>query len=106
MTNPARPAKAFQQLEESKASNPKHPFGAVLSRKDAVGVLDYVAALQARVAELEGGLRNMWFAYQNKDGDCPHSFEEEAVKQAEKLLGPWKIAMAALSSAPKGRDGE
>ena len=38
-------------------------------------------------------LAYMWFAYENKDGDCPHEFEKDAVKEAQEILGPWKECM-------------
>ncbi len=36
--------------------------------------------------ELVQALKNLLFAYHNKDADCPHGFEAEAVADAEKIL--------------------
>lgn len=44
---------------------------------------------------LKQALAAMWFAYENKDGDFPHGFEEDAVREAERILGPWEKAMSA-----------
>lgn len=38
-----------------------------------------------RIAELEKALEEMVFAYINKDEDCPHSFEIDALKIASKV---------------------
>lgn len=44
---------------------------------------------------LKQALAAMWFAYVNKDEVCPHAFEEDAVREAERILGPWEKAMSA-----------
>jgi hypothetical protein len=43
--------------------------------------------IKNKLQELKETLKNMYFAYINKDGDFPHSFEEEAVKEY-KILFP------------------
>ena len=48
----------------------------------------------ARIRELEeenerlrSALKNMVFAYQNKDDDFPHQFERDATLEAKRALG-------------------
>lgn len=45
----------------------------------------------------------MWYAYVNKDGECPHDFEARAVEMAEEVLGKWEDCMPELmrEAAPK-----
>lgn len=38
----------------------------------------------------------MWYAYVNKDGECPHDFERRAVEMAEEVLGKWEDCMPEL----------
>lgn len=38
----------------------------------------------------------MWYAYVNKDGECPHDFEARAVEMAEEVLGKWEDCMPQL----------
>lgn len=38
----------------------------------------------------------MWYAYVNKDGECPHDFERQAVEMAEEVLGKWEDCMPKL----------
>lgn len=40
-----------------------------------------------RIMQYESALKNMYFAYQNKDPDCPHDFEIKAIEQYNALLG-------------------
>lgn len=57
---------------------------------------DTIAGESAQEKELnrvKEALALMWFAYENKDGDCPHEFEKEAVKEAQEILGPWENCM-------------
>lgn len=42
---------------------------------------------------IKNALAHMWFAYGNKDGDCPHEFEKDAAKEAQEILGPWEKCM-------------
>ena len=69
--------------------------------------------LKEQEAELElvkRTLAMMWFAYVNSDKEAPHSYETEALEEAERLLGPWKECMpkyfgrAALSNAVKSEN--
>lgn len=48
-----------------------------------------LSALQAENEKLKRALAEMWFAYVNKDGEIPHTYEEEAVELAQEILGPW-----------------
>lgn len=52
--------------------------------------------LQEQEAELEQvkrALAMMWFAYVNSDKETPHSYETEALVEAEHILGPWSECM-------------
>lgn len=42
--------------------------------------------LEAQNKELLTALKDMLFAYTNKDGEFPHGFETEAVEAAEKII--------------------
>ena len=64
---------------------------------DQEDVLDNAATalstLQAENEKLKRALAEMWFAYVNKDGEIPHTYEEEAVELAQEILGPWGECM-------------
>jgi len=48
--------------------------------------------LEARIKELEEALGDMRFAYINKDADCPHQFETDALARShEALSGARKV---------------
>lgn len=49
---------------------------------------DAIEQLQAENEKLKRALAEMWFAYVNKDGEIPHTYEEEAVELAQEILGP------------------
>lgn len=50
---------------------------------------DAIEQLQTENEKLKRALAEMWFAYVNKDGEIPHTYEEEAVELAQEILGPW-----------------
>lgn len=54
---------------------------------------DAIEQLQAENEKLKRVLAEMWFAYENKDGEIPHTYEEEAVELAQEILGPWGECM-------------
>lgn len=54
---------------------------------------DALSTLQAENEKLKRALAEMWFAYVNKDGEIPHTYEEEAVELAQEILGPWGECM-------------
>lgn len=54
---------------------------------------DAIEQLQAENEKLKRALAEMWFAYVNKDGEIPHTYEEEAVDLAQEILGPWGECM-------------
>lgn len=54
---------------------------------------DAIEQLQAENEKLKRALAEMWFAYVNKDGEIPHTYEEEAVELAQEILGPWGECM-------------
>ena len=50
-------------------------------------------ATQAELEQVKRALAMMWFAYVNSDKETPHSYETEAIEEAERLLGPWAECM-------------
>ena len=54
---------------------------------------DALSTLQGENEKLKHALAEMWFAYVNKDGEIPHTYEEEAVDLAQETLGPWGECM-------------
>lgn len=52
----------------------------------------YIKA-QAELEQVKRALAMMWFAYVNSDKETPHSYETEALKEAEHVLGPWPECM-------------
>lgn len=67
-------------------------------------------AIRSELEQVKRTLAMMWFAYVNSDKEAPHSYETEALEEAERLLGPWKECMpkyfgrAALSNAVKSEN--
>lgn len=49
--------------------------------------------LRAELEQVKHALAMMWFAYVNSDKETPHSYETEALEEAERLLGPWAECM-------------
>lgn len=49
--------------------------------------------LQVELEQVKRALAMMWFAYMNSDKESPHSYETEALEEAERLLGPWEECM-------------
>lgn len=49
--------------------------------------------LRAELEQVKRALSMMWFAYVNSDKETPHSYETEAIEEAERLLGPWEECM-------------
>lgn len=45
--------------------------------------------VRTELERVKHALAEMWFAYENKDGELPHDFEEKAVAMAQEILGPW-----------------
>ena len=54
---------------------------------------DAIEQLQTENEKLKLALAEMWFSYVNKDGEIPHTYEEEAVELAQEILGPWGECM-------------
>ena len=77
------------------------------------GLLDEVATalstiqaenekLRVELEKVKRALAMMWFAYMNSDKESPHSYETEALEEAERLLGPWEECMTKyLRRGPK-----
>lgn len=51
---------------------------------------------RAEYDKMRRALAWMWYAYTNKDGECPHEFEVQAVDMAKELLGKWEDCMPQL----------
>lgn len=49
--------------------------------------------LREELEQVKRALTMMWFAYVNSDKETPHSYETEAIEEAERLLGPWEECM-------------
>ena len=61
---------------------------------DAIqGAITGESAQEKELNRIKKALAHMWFAYVNKDEYCPHDFEENAVKEAQEILGPWENCM-------------
>lgn len=66
---------------------------------------DAIEQLQAENEKLKLALAEMRFAYVNKDGEIPHTYEEEAVELAQEILGPWGECMPKyLRRGPQRED--
>ena len=58
--------------------------------------------LRVELEQVKRALAMMWFAYMNSDKESPHSYETEALEEAERLLGPWEECMPKyLRRGPK-----
>ena len=66
-------------------------------------MVDALAATEsAELEQVKRALAMMWFAYMNSDNESPHSYETEALEEAERLLGPWEGCMPKyLRRGPK-----
>lgn len=51
------------------------------------------AKLRAELEQVKRALAMMWFAYVNSDKETPHSYETDALEEAEHVLGPWAKCM-------------
>ena len=49
--------------------------------------------LRADLEQVKRALAMMWFAYVNSDKETPHSYETDALEEAEHILGPWAKCM-------------
>ena len=47
----------------------------------------------AELEQVKRALAMMWFSYVNSDKEMPHSYETEALEEAERILGPWAECM-------------
>lgn len=66
---------------------------------------DAIEQLQAENEKLKRALAEMWFSYVNKDGEIPHTYEEDAVELAQEILGPWGECMPKyLRRGPQKED--
>lgn len=61
--------------------------------------------LRAELEKVKRALAMMWFAYVNSDKETPHSYETEALEEAERILGPWAECMPKyLRRGPQKED--
>ncbi len=49
--------------------------------------------LRAELEQVKRALAMMWFSYVNSDKETPHSYETDALEEAESILGPWAECM-------------
>ena len=49
--------------------------------------------LRVELEKVKHALAMMWFAYVNSDKETPHSYETDAIEEAERILGPWEECM-------------
>lgn len=93
---------------DSPHNNSGEPLAMFISEADAnffiAARIGWPEALD-EVERLRSALAQMWFAYENKDGEYPHDFETRAVESAQKLLGAWVEAMKLLHTR-KGASNE
>ena len=50
-------------------------------------------AVLAELEQVKRALAMMWFSYVNSDKETPHSYETDALEEAESILGPWAECM-------------
>lgn len=56
----------------------------------------------AELEQVKRALAMMWFSYINSDKEMPHSYETEALEEAERILGSWAECMPKyLRRGPK-----
>lgn len=84
------------------AGGGKYPEGSFQRRLGELGERLVMQIPFANVVEgdeydrVRRALAWMWYAYVNKDGECPHDFERQAVEMAEEVLGKWEDCMPEL----------
>lgn len=84
------------------AGGGKYPEGSFQQRLGKLGERLVMQIPFANVVEgdeydrVRQALARMWYAYVNKDGECPHDFEARAVEMAEEVLGKWEDCMPQL----------
>ena len=69
---------------------------AVAEKNHANCIADLARVTAERDAAIESvkrALAMMWFAYVNSDKEFPHTYETEALEEAERILGPWAECM-------------
>ena len=64
-----------------------------LTHEENQSLKDAIEKLRAELEQVKRALAMMWFAYVNSDKETPHSYETEALKEAEHVLGPWPECM-------------
>ena len=84
---------AATALSTLRAENEKLRAELQKSEHDNVNLTGELAKVAAELKQVKRALAMMWFAYVNSDKDFPHSYETEALAEAERLLGPWAECM-------------
>ena len=61
-----------------------------------------ITAVYKELEQVKRALAMMWFSYVNSDKEMPHSYETEALEEAERILGSWAECMPKyLRRGPK-----
>lgn len=56
-------------------------------------IADAARKASDELEQVKRALAMMWFAYVNSDKETPHSYETDALEEAESILGPWAECM-------------
>jgi len=94
MTREEAAIKSCEDRIKHLKSAPTHHYGkrqrerAIELEKVKIKALRPVSREQVKRA-----LAMMWFAYVNSDKETPHSYETDALEEAESILGPWAECM-------------
>lgn len=83
----------IEKLQKRLASDAADWAGDGYIKRDLHEAADALEKLQAELEQVKRTLAMMWFAYVNSDKETPHSYETEAIEEAERLLGHWEECM-------------
>jgi chromosome segregation ATPase len=73
-----------------------------LTHEENQSLKDADEKLRAELEQVKRALAMMWFSCVNSDKEMPHSYETEALEEAERILGPWTECMPKyLKRGPK-----
>ena len=94
--------KLIERLNTYSAEHQQHG-GIAAEAADAISTIQAEnEKLRAELEKVKRALAMMWFAYVNSDKETPHSYETEALEEAERILGPWAECMPKyLRRGPK-----
>ena len=94
MTREEAAIKSCEDRIKHLESAPPHHYGK--RQRERAIELEKVKIKALRPVSLEQvkrALAMMWFAYVNSDKETPHSYETDALEEAESILGPWAECM-------------